>query len=604
MFCQVFYRTHGHILQESTLINRLNVVSCIQSIQYGLDIRSTRPIHSNIRQEGNPMEMKRSSGILMHPSSLPGPAGMGDIGPGARAFIHDLAEAGQSLWQILPLGPTGYGDSPYAPLSSFAGNELLISLELLAAEGFLKPDELAAPAFSRNRVEYGRLITWKCMLLDLAAARFPEKAAPFRKAAYVQFKAREKSWLEDYALFRAIKDSVEMNPDSIPAPWYISWPKPLAERNPAALEQAARSLADKIEIYKTLQFFFAEQWKAVKIQARSAGVKIIGDLPIFIAADSADVWANPELFALDSDRKPLEVAGVPPDYFSAMGQLWGNPLYDWDAHRRENFSWWKRRLASILARHDIVRIDHFRGFESYYAVPAGAPDARNGVWRPGPGREFFEAISAGESATLPVIAEDLGFITPEVQTLRDSLEFPGMKILQFAFDSHESGTAFDPTNGFLPHNYPQHSVVYTGTHDNDTVSGWWNSATVEERRYFTRYCGARFESCIDCAATSARDNQRRMDSDQSAPASDSMPGSFAGPGAVPEAFIEEAMKSVAAWAILPMQDVLGLGSESRMNKPSTTGGNWQWRMEDGAFSPELKGWLSSITSLYGRNTRQ
>lgn len=538
------------------------------------------------------MEMKRRSGILMHPTSLPGPAGMGDLGPCARAFLETLAAAGQSLWQILPLGPTGYGDSPYAPLSSFAGNELLISLEFLAAEGLLTQEEIADPGFPSDTVDYGALTAWKIPLLRKAARAFALHKASFRELAYAQFLKREASWLEDYALFRAIKEDYDARPRpaGVGGVWYELWPRPLVERDPSALEAERAARSTEIDIYRTLQFFFAEQWKALRILARSLGIQIIGDLPIFVAADSADVWARPGLFDLDAERRPIEVAGVPPDYFSEGGQLWGNPLYAWEAHKREDFSWWSSRIESALGRHDIVRIDHFRGFESCYAVPAGSPDARNGTWRPCPGRELFEALiqarrAAGKEADLPIIAEDLGFITPEVRQLRDGFGFPGMKILQFAFDAAESGTAFDPDNGFLPHTYGAHSVVYTGTHDNDTVTGWWEQASQQERDYVLRYTGA----CVPAQATPVSESQGAAAVQRKAP------------GGVGELFIREALKSVAAWAIVPMQDILGLGAEGRMNTPSTTGGNWRWRMRDGSFDPELQAWMAQLTRMYGRS---
>ncbi len=535
------------------------------------------------------MDMQRVSGILLHPASIPGPAGMGDLGPSTHEFIRTLKAAGQSLWQILPLGPTGYGDSPYAPFSSFAGNELLVSLELLAAEGLLSAAEIRDPGFMADRIDYGAVIAWKRPLLDRAAAAFARAARPFRKAALDAFLAREAFWLDDYALFRAIKDGYDAKAGEEGrdgAMWNSYWPEELKLRVPEALETERQKRSAAVMVYKILQFFFAEQWKATKTVAKQSGVSIIGDLPIFVAADSADLWSHPELFMLDAERRLVEIAGVPPDYFAADGQLWGNPLYDWDACRKDGYAWWIARIEAGLRRHDILRIDHFRGFEAYFAIPAGARDARGGVWREGPGRELFDALSAsrstsgsGATESMPIIAEDLGFITGGVRELRDGLGFPGMRILQFAFDARESGLAFDPANGFLPHNYPEHTVVYTGTHDNNTVRGWWEGASAEERAYTMRYMG----SSMDEGGTDGR-------------ALRTMPSTHP----VSEAFIREAMKSVASWAVFPMQDILGLGSEARINTPSTLGGNWTWRMAPGGFDHARAAELREMTRLYGR----
>ncbi len=534
------------------------------------------------------MDMQRVSGILLHPASIPGPAGMGDLGPSTHDFLRSLAQAGQRLWQILPLGPTGYGDSPYAPFSSFAGNELLVSLELLAAEGLLGAAEIRNPGFPEDRIDYGAVIAWKRPLLEAAAAAFMRVAAPFRKVALQGFLAREAFWLEDYALFRAIKDGYDAKAameGRDGAMWNSYWPKELVLRGSAALEAERQRRSAAIMTYKILQFFFAEQWKATKTVAKGLGISIVGDLPIFVAADSADLWSHPELFVLDADRRLVEVAGVPPDYFAKDGQLWGNPLYDWEANRKEGYAWWISRIEAGLRRHDILRIDHFRGFEAYFAVPAGARDARGGTWRSGPGRELFDALvrahsGEGAAASLPIIAEDLGFITAGVRELRDGLGFPGMRILQFAFDAHESSVAFDPGNGFLPHNYPEHAVVYTGTHDNNTVRGWWEGASREERDYTRRYMGV----SVDERSQVGPDASRIMPSTHP----------------VSEAFIREAMKSVASWAVIPMQDILGLGSEARINTPSTLGGNWTWRMAPGSFDGVRAAELREMTRLYGR----
>jgi 4-alpha-glucanotransferase len=490
------------------------------------------------------------------------------MGPIAFSFIEQLAEAEQRIWQVLPLGPTGYGDSPYAPFSSFAGNELLISPELLADEGLVDPRRLGEAArFPRERVDYGSVIPWKRKLLDDAAALFIAQASPERKASLARFKGREKSWLAPYALFMAIKDEYDAKAQAEGcdgALWNNYWPEALAMGDPAALAAEFEKRWASVERYEVLQFLFAEQWASLKKAANAEKILVVGDLPIFAAQDSADVWAEPRLFDLDARRRPREVAGVPPDYFSEDGQLWGNPLYAWDAHRAEGFAWWKRRLRSALSRYDVLRIDHFRGFEAYWAVPAGERTARRGQWKKAPGGELFAAIKTELGEEIPIVAEDLGFITEEVKALRDGLGLPGMRILQFAFDASESGTAFDPRNSFLPHNYTERCVAYTGTHDNDTLAGWIAQAIPEERDYIDRYLGYT-------------------------------------PADPVEALVRELMKSTAAWAVFPMQDILGLGTEARMNTPSTLGGNWAWRMKDGAFTSKIARDLRKMSHLYGRN---
>jgi 4-alpha-glucanotransferase len=516
------------------------------------------------------MLMRRLSGILLHPSSLPGPFGIGDIGPAARSFVERLAEAGQGIWQVLPLGPTGYGDSPYAPFSSFAGNELLISPELLAEEGLIDRRQLRdSPRFPEDRVNYGSVIPWKRALLDEATDLFLAQASPMRKAALARFREREASWLGNYCLFRAIKDEYDAKARAESrsgALWNNYWPRELALAEPRALEVERERRAAAIERYETLQFFFAEQWASLKAAANSERILVVGDLPIFAAEDSADVWARPSLFDLDNRGRPREVAGVPPDYFSEDGQLWGNPLYAWDAHRAEGFAWWRHRLRAALARHDVVRIDHFRGFESYWAVPAGQGTARHGRWRKAPGRELFAAVKTDLGEQIPIVAEDLGFITKEVRALRDDLGLPGMRILQFAFDASESGSVFDPENSFLPHNYTERCVAYTGTHDNDTLAGWIAQASPAERDYIDRYLGYKSADPV-------------------------------------KALVRELMKSTAAWAVIPLQDLLGLGTEARMNRPSTLGGNWAWRLREGAFTETVALELKELSRLYGRNLR-
>ena len=514
------------------------------------------------------MQMDRLSGILLHPTSLPGRFGIGDLGPAAADFIERVAQAGQRIWQVLPLGPTGYGDSPYAPFSSFAGNEWLISPELLADEGLIERRTLdAVPPFPRDRVDYGSVIQWKRKLLDDAAATFISGASPDRRVDFADFRSNAQSWLPGYCLFRAIKDEYDAKAEAEGrqgALWNNYWPRPLAMGDPATLAAERLSRAAAIERNEVLQFFFAEQWAAIKKKAHGLGIMVIGDMPIFVAQDSADVWAEPELFSLDSAGRPLEVAGVPPDYFSDDGQLWGNPLYAWETHRAQGFAWWIRRLRAAFERFDVLRVDHFRGFEACWAVPAGEATARHGTWKKALGEELFAALTAALGDGMPIIAEDLGFITDEVKALRDDLGLPGMRILQFAFDASESGAAFDPKNAFLPHNYTERCVAYTGTHDNDTLAGWVAHASAAELGYVERYLGH-------------------------------------APADTAQALVRELMKSTAAWAVVPLQDLLGLGSEARMNTPSTLGGNWAWRMAEGAFTPKIARGLAEMSRLYGRN---
>ena len=511
--------------------------------------------------------MKRASGILMHPSSLPGPGGIGELGPAAMDFVARLAEAGQGIWQTLPLGPTGYGDSPYAPFSTFAGNDLLISLQELAKEGLLELEETLPPyPVDPEKVDFGPLVAWKKPLLEKAAARFLSGASPLRLSAYEKFVAENRAWLPDYGHFMAIKaeyDAASLAAGRFGDLWNNFWPRELALRDPVAIHRDREARTEAIRRVEVLQFLFFEQWARVKKAANEAGILVIGDIPIFVALDSADVWTRRDLFLLDRAGLPTDVAGVPPDYFSADGQLWGNPLYDWKAHQAEGFAWWIARLRAALKVCDAVRIDHFRGFEAFWAIPFGEKTARNGEWRKAPGSELFAKLREIFGSEAPIIAEDLGLITDEVRALRDESGLPGMRVLEFAFDANESGSAFNPENSFLPHNYVPRTVVYTGTHDNDTLSGWLAKATAGERKYVETYLG--------CAT-----------------------------GDPIQAILREAWKSVAAWAVAPMQDILGLGSEARMNTPSTLGGNWAWRMREGAFDSALASRLSALSHLYGR----
>lgn len=487
----------------------------------------------------------RSSGILLHPTSLPGPFGVGDLGPVAHAWVEALAKAGQRWWQVLPVGPTGYGDSPYQSPSTFAGNPNLVSPEVLAGWGLVTDAEVAACEVPPGPANYEAVIPRKRKLLRQAWERFRAGAAPALRTAA---EARP-WWLDDFALFMAVKDAHGGKP------WW-AWPAPLARRDPAALAAAREEFADEIAAHRFAQILFGAQWTDLRTYAHELGVKVIGDLPIYVAHDSADVWANPELFLLDADRNPVVVAGVPPDYFSATGQLWGNPLYDWDAHRRTGYKWWADRLGAALGMVDLVRLDHFRGIEGFWAVPVGDPTAERGEWRPGPGGELLEALRR-QLGNLPIIAEDLGVITPEVDAIRERFGLPGMRILQFAF-----GGAVE--SRFLPHRFGPNVVVYTGTHDNDTTRGWFEGLNDVERSHLLRYVP-------DAAADPVR------------------------------ALVRLGWASVANLAVAPLQDLLDLGSEARINTPGTATGNWRWRLPGTRLEPGAwVGWLRELTETYDR----
>ncbi len=489
---------------------------------------------------------KRASGILLPLFSLPGGAGIGGMGRQAYQFIDFLKAAGQTYWQVLPLCPTGFGDSPYQSPSTFAGNPYFIDLEQLAEQGFLTPEEYSALPWGADpsKVDYGLLYRGRRQVFERLFARFTA-AIP---GDFASFCAESAEWLEDYALFMAIKDALGGIALS-------QWPPELRRREASALAEWAERCGDGVLYHKMLQYFFYKQWFALKSYANSQGVQIIGDLPIYVSADSADVWAAPQQFHLNEDLCPIEVAGCPPDGFTADGQLWGNPLYDWEALRQTDFDWWKRRMALSLRIYDIVRIDHFRGFDSYYCIPYGAENAKNGVWRKGPGMELFQSLqeSLGD---LPIIAEDLGFLTESVRALLAESGFPGMKILQFAF-SGEAG------NEYLPHRYRPNSVCYTGTHDNDTLHGWLAHTTPRERQRALTYL----------------QEERTED--------------------LPRKMVLAALASVCDTCILPLQDLLGLGSEARINIPSTLGQNWQWRstaLPDSRTAADLR----YYTTLYER----
>lgn len=512
------------------------------------------------------MILKRSSGILLHPTSLPGSPGIGTIGSPAFHFIDWLHEAGQSLWQMLPFGPTGYGDSPYASLSTFAGNPLLIDLDLLEQQGLLTIEEIQLPKNiqSDSPVDYGSVINWKFPLLKLAAERFlswpkPEDFSPFKK--------KNSYWLDDYALFIDIKqyfDFVASQNNLTGQLWGNYWPEGLKKHVPMAVSTWESEHTESVEIQRIIQYFFFTQWDSLKKYANSKGISIIGDIPIFVAYDSADVWANKKFFQLDKDCSPTFVAGVPPDYFSTTGQLWGNPLYNWKKMRSNRYAWWKKRISFMHTHFDYVRIDHFRGFETYWSIPAGSENAINGKWLKGPGADFFKHLKAS-LGDLPILAEDLGIITTEVGKLRDDFNLPGMKILQFAFDPNEANTYM--TNAFLPHMYSNNCIVYTGTHDNDTMQGWIDKSSKDEIDMIRDYLG------LDKA------DKRKL---------------------VPE-LIRMALMSSASFAIFPLQDIYCLGSDSRINTPSTTGNNWKWRMSTNLLDQEKKLWLRKLSAMYGRN---
>ncbi len=489
------------------------------------------------------MKLQRSSGILLHPTSLPGPYGIGDIGPAAHQWLDDLAAADCKLWQVLPLCPTGYADSPYQCFSTFAGNPYLTSPDLLLEEGLVSSEELAAcPEFPEEAVDYGPVIRWKLSLLDTAFGRF--QGGGFRRLHqdFETFRASNRDWLEDFALFMALKDLYNLKP-------WTEWPAPLRDRDSLQLQKARTTYAEDLTRHAFRQFLFFRQWKALRARAAEIDIKIIGDLPIFVAHDSADVWANKELFYLDDAGQPSVMSGVPPDYFSETGQLWGNPLYRWEAHEQTDYAWWLSRFRAVFKLVDVVRVDHFRGFVDYWEVPGGAENAIEGRWLPGPGAPFLQRV-VDELGDLPIIAEDLGEINPEVYEVRDQFNLPGMKILQFAFDG-------GLTNDFLPHHYPANCIVYTGTHDNDTNFGWWENADEEELQFAREYLG--------------------------------VTGSD-----ISWDLIRAAWRSKANVAITPLQDVLDLPTSARMNFPGTLGGNWVWRMRKEAFSPELQKRLAAL----------
>lgn len=490
--------------------------------------------------------MPRRAGVLLHPTSLPGPGGIGTLGKELEQFLSFLSQARFSLWQVLPLTPPAAGNSPYSAYSAFAGNHLLIDLEQLVAEGDLSPAEIQQP-FPSEQVAFDELIPWKEDLLHRAARNFFAQDRIARLEEFWHF-CDSTYWLHDYALYRALKQQYHQKP------WY-RWPRELVQRSAAALSAASQQLGPEIGVQKYQQWQFFRQWQRIKALAEKLGIAVIGDLPIFVAHDSADVWCNQQLFLLDDTGMPEVVAGVPPDYFSATGQLWGNPLYNWEAMQQQGYAWWLARLHRMVELFDYVRIDHFRGFEAAWHVPTRAKTAVQGRWVAGPGANFFEAVQTA-LGNLPFIAEDLGVITPEVEALRERFALPGMKILQFAFDS-------DAANPYLPHNHRYNCVVYTGTHDNDTTRGWFESLSPTAHKRIYEYLGA------------------------------------PGPDPVQD-MIRTTLMSVAHFAVIPMQDLLGLPTEARMNRPGVALGNWSWRFESGQLTHELAEQYAALNLRYGR----
>ena len=492
----------------------------------------------------------REQGILMPVSSIPSRYGMGTFGRESYEFVDFLKKAGQKLWQILPLGPVGYGASPYQSFSTFAGNPYYIDLEFLIEDGYLTREECDACDFGNheNYIDYEKMYLQRFPLLRKAWERAVKKGLETKKD-YVAFLKKSMNWLDDYALYMALKDA-------FPGKCFIEWERDIRLREPLAMAKYRRELADEIRFYQFQQYLFDKQWRELKLYANKAGVKIVGDIPIYVAFDSADTWAHPELFQLDESGMPTAVAGCPPDAFSSTGQLWGNPLYNWEYHQKTNYAWWMQRIGYCYELYDVVRIDHFRGFDEYWSVPYGAETAAGGHWEEGPGIELFETMKR-KLGKKRVIAENLGFLTDSVVKLLEDTGYPGMKVLQFAFDANGESI-------YLPHNYDHNCVVYTGTHDNETTAGWITTRTEQDRDFLERYLN------------------RKSDED------------------LCWELIRTAAASVADIAIIPMQDYLALGNEARINTPSTLGDNWKWRMSKGAATDELAEKIYGLTKMYGR----
>jgi len=501
----------------------------------------------------------RASGLLLHVTSLPSPYGIGDLGPGALAWIERLAQAGQSWWQMLPLGPTGFGNSPYQSPSSFALNGVLISPDWLIEDELLHPGDCLTGPFPQNKVDYNAVIPFKHSLLVRAWTNFTAGVRADLRPAFEQFRNDQADWLEDYALFRALKARFD-------GASYLNWPAELVWRHRAALDRVRSELSDQIGQICFAQFLLFRQAQRLKAHAHKCGIRLVGDLPFFVSPDSSDVWAQPELFLLDEQLRPRVVAGVPPDYFSAQGQLWGNPVYDWDAIRNSNYRWPISRLRALLAHVDVIRLDHFRAFAAAWHVPEGATTAQTGKWVSGPGADFFYALERG-LGKLPYFAEDLGMITPDVYELRDRFHLPGMRVLQFAFDGK-------PDNPYLPRNYISNTVVYTGTHDNPTTRGWFDELPEDERKNFRDYLKLPGGKSHDAAPASL----------------DAAP-----------ALMDLAWSSGAAISIAPLQDLLNLGAEARMNVPGTAEGNWSWRCTEEMLSDPAFEWLRDLTKDSNRS---
>jgi 4-alpha-glucanotransferase len=492
-------------------------------------------------------KLRRSSGILLHPTSLPGPFGIGDLGPTAYRWVETLATMRQSWWQVLPLGPTGAGDSPYQSYSAFAGNVNLLSPELLERDGLVPATFWAGQTFPDDHVDYARVTPFKTALLRAAWDAFRGGKATHMRDEFTAYSTAQAGWLDGFALFMAIRESLGGRP-------LTDWPGDLLRRDPVAVAATEKDLATHVARHRFGQFLFDRQWSALKAYAADRKVRVIGDAPIFVALDSADVWVNADQFLLDSDRRPKVVAGVPPDYFSADGQHWGNPIYDWGRMAATGYEWWTGRVRRDLQRVDLIRLDHFRGFSQAWHIPAAEKTAKNGKWVDGPGAALFDHLRFA-LGDLPLIAEDLGVITPDVDALRNGLGLPGMKVIQFALDT--------PKNPYWPHNFDRPCVCYTGTHDNETTNGWWATLDEKTRGYLGAYIGRKVED----------------------PAWD---------------LIRLAWSSVAVVAIAPLQDVLSLGGEARMNKPGVASGNWQWRFQPHQFWTGVIDRLSGMTELYNR----
>lgn len=505
--------------------------------------------------------MERASGILMHITSLPGKHGIGDLGEEAYHFADFLKDSGQHLWQMLPVGPPGYGNVPYQSSSAFAGNPLLISLDKLMEAGLLERDDLAkVPEFPKNVIDFDRVTRFKMPLLYRACREFQAKAEESKKADFEEFCWKNFSWLDNFALFTAIKTKQGFSS-------WNTWEQDIRHHKLSAIKDWQKKLDAETQCQQLLQYFFYKQWISLKKYCNDNGIKLIGDIPVFVALDSADVWAHTEMFFLDDAGNPTVIAGVPPDYFSKTGQLWGNPLYRWEFLKNDNYRWWVERIRSACTLFDFIRIDHFRGFEKYWAIPGGDKTAERGQWQPGPGAGLFELLEK-ELGTLPVIAEDLGVITPEVESLRDRFGFPGMRVLQFAFNGDPKG------NYHLPHLHKENCVAYTGTHDNTTSVGWFRCEDIQDTTQNYNERQKEIERALQYLGTDG--SQINWD------------------------FIRLALTSVADTAIIPMQDVLGLGNEARMNTPGTITGNWLWRLAPGPIPDEIKDRLKELTWLAGR----